>query len=260
MGHDPIGHRHHEILTLHKRTRSAPTTTSWRPVRDSNSCYRRERAVSWASRRTGQAGKRRDAHNGRGRRWVADPVAQGSSVLVDIGSHASGDVGYHESTRQPMPFHSSARKCPARCSGAPSERASNASGNRTRRAPGTTSPSTVAHRPHPPRTRGSSRLRGPTRSARTTRARDQHEESAPRSPLPNGARRVDVHLRDFGSSRPLTVSVRFLDQIRSAASGSAVAAARRSSRKAWKSILCVPPASANPAAIAWPPPVSRMPA
>src|SRR3984885_15422299 len=26
----------------------------WRPVRDSNSCYRRERAVSWASRRTGQ--------------------------------------------------------------------------------------------------------------------------------------------------------------------------------------------------------------
>ncbi len=25
----------------------------WHPVRDSNSCYRRERAVSWASRRTG---------------------------------------------------------------------------------------------------------------------------------------------------------------------------------------------------------------
>ena len=26
----------------------------WRPVGDSNPCYRRERAVSWASRRTGQ--------------------------------------------------------------------------------------------------------------------------------------------------------------------------------------------------------------
>ncbi len=28
----------------------------WRPVRDSNPCYRRERAVSWASRRTGRGG------------------------------------------------------------------------------------------------------------------------------------------------------------------------------------------------------------
>jgi site-specific DNA recombinase len=31
----------------------------WRPVRDSNPCYRRERAVSWASRRTGRGRKRR---------------------------------------------------------------------------------------------------------------------------------------------------------------------------------------------------------
>jgi site-specific DNA recombinase len=28
----------------------------WRPVRDSNPCYQRERLVSWASRRTGQGG------------------------------------------------------------------------------------------------------------------------------------------------------------------------------------------------------------
>jgi site-specific DNA recombinase len=39
----------------------------WRPVRDSNSCYRRERAVSWASRRTGQLeGAATDAKAGAG--------------------------------------------------------------------------------------------------------------------------------------------------------------------------------------------------
>jgi hypothetical protein len=35
----------------------------WRPVRDSNPCYQRERLVSWASRRTGRRGARR---------WVAE--------------------------------------------------------------------------------------------------------------------------------------------------------------------------------------------
>ena len=94
----------------------------WRPVRDSNSCYRRERAVSWASRRTGQA------------------VAANVSVGPAVGSGPSPNGQALSPTRRQAiapsattkhgvtePFHSSARKCPARSSGAPSARASSAS-------------------------------------------------------------------------------------------------------------------------------------
>jgi site-specific DNA recombinase len=41
----------------------------WRPVRDSNPCYQRERLVSWASRRTGQT------HPAGARRWVAEGLS-----------------------------------------------------------------------------------------------------------------------------------------------------------------------------------------
>ncbi len=54
-----------DALARAAKAGSLPTTgglvpsfvRKWRPVRDSNPCYRRERAVSWASRRTGQGGE-----------------------------------------------------------------------------------------------------------------------------------------------------------------------------------------------------------
>jgi hypothetical protein len=49
----------------------------WRPVRDSNSCYRRERAVSWASRRTGRSAPR---HEQSGRRWGSGPARTGQAL------------------------------------------------------------------------------------------------------------------------------------------------------------------------------------
>src|SRR5690554_1224333 len=58
-------------------------TRKWRPLGDSNPCYRRERAVSWASRRRGP-GKRRKSRDAPG--WRQGSLT-GNPGLVEIAPH-----------------------------------------------------------------------------------------------------------------------------------------------------------------------------
>ena len=142
----------------------------WRPLRDSNPCYRRERAVSWASRRTGRAA-----------RWGSGPPSHGQAATAQAGAASvMMKPGFT------APFHSSARRCPARCSGT---RSGPATPRPTRHpAPGTASPSTAGRRPRLRRRRGSPSTSRPTRSARTTRARCSTSTGSS-LPAPNGASR-----------------------------------------------------------------------
>jgi site-specific DNA recombinase len=61
----------------------------WRPVRDSNPCYQRERLVSWASRRTGQT------HPAGARRWVAEGLSTVKATWSAGGCVGDDEPGAH---------------------------------------------------------------------------------------------------------------------------------------------------------------------
>ncbi len=168
-------------------------------------------------------------------------------------AQAAGAASITEKPALTVPFHSSARRCPARCSGTAARPAAPRPARRPGR--GTASPSAAPRRPRLPRRRGSSSPPRPTRSARTTRARVQHEDRLlvagaerrqPRrhaAPARSSRRRPPACPRPAG--RPPRAAPRRRPGARSGTHGSAEPRRARSE---------------NPAAIACPPPVARMPA
>ena len=97
-----IGSKSNLLHTLAAASGARPATFAvrssvprWRPLGDSNPCYRRERAVSWASRRRGL----------RGATSVADRQARGQAPSRQIGA-----ASVITKLAVIMSFHSSARR------------------------------------------------------------------------------------------------------------------------------------------------------
>ena len=136
----------------------------WRPQGDSNPCYRRERAVSWASRRWGP-------------RW-------GAGTMPRVKRQA-GAASAMKKPADTLPCQNSARKYPARCKGAPPTRP-----NASARAPSFARNSSAFMRP-PPSPSTITRMVLPSlpiRSLFTTRARGI-TKSGSSLPVPNGPMR-----------------------------------------------------------------------